>query len=278
MTHRHDFAGEFIGTFLLVFFCCSSVAVTVLFSSHVGLFQIAVIQGLSVTLAIYATRYLSCAHLNPAVSVAMVIGGRMPAARLPTYLSAQFAGAFAAAAMLYLIFGDSIARFEQIHGIIRGTPESVRTAMIFGEFYPNPGASATVAATTLTAMLTEGIGTFVLVFFIFTLTEDCNLGRPDGMIAPLFIGIAVALIVSVTAPLTQTGLNPARDFSPRLFSLLQGWDRAAFSHEWYGSLVVYIAGPLAGAGLASLFFTRTVEPLMKGKRKADACRCDEEQR
>ncbi|MBZ0155924.1 MAG: aquaporin [Alphaproteobacteria bacterium] len=274
MIARHDFAGEFIGTFLLVFFCCSSVAVTVLFSAHVGLFQIATVQGLSVTLSIYATRYLSCAHLNPAVSIAMVIGRRMSAVRLPAYLIAQFAGAFAAAAVLYLIFGDSITRFEQIHGIVRGAPESVRTAMIFGEFYPNPGAGATASVSMLTAMLTEGIGTFALVFFIFSLTEDCNLGRPDGMIAPLFIGIAVALIVSVTAPLTQTGLNPARDFSPRLFSMLQGWHRAAFSGEWYGSLAVYIAGPLAGAGLASLLFTRIVEPLMKSKKETDTGKCD----
>lgn len=67
-----DFFGELMGTFLLVFFGCGSVAVTVLYSAHAGLFQVAMIWGLGATIAIYATRYLSCAHLNPAVSVAMV--------------------------------------------------------------------------------------------------------------------------------------------------------------------------------------------------------------
>jgi glycerol uptake facilitator protein len=67
-----EFFGETIGTFLLVFFGCGSVAVTVLFSSHVGMFQIAAVWVLGVTLAIYATRHLFCAHLNPGVSIAMV--------------------------------------------------------------------------------------------------------------------------------------------------------------------------------------------------------------
>lgn len=274
MTYKHDFAGEFIGSFLLVFFGCSSVAVTVLFSSHVGLFQVAAVWGIGVTIAIYATRHLSCAHLNPAVSIAMVIGGRMSARRLPVYIIAQFAGAFSAAAVLYLIFGDSIARFEEIHGIVRGGPESVKTAMMFGEFYPNPGAGAAASVSTLTAVLTEGVGTFILVFLIFTLTEGCNLGRPDDMMAPLFIGLAVTLIISATAPLTQTGLNPARDLSPRLFSILMGWDRAALSNGWHGSLIVYVGGPIVGGGFASLVFTRIIEPLMKSKKNTGICNCD----
>ena len=72
-----DFLGEFIGTYLLVFFGCGSVAVSVLYSAFSGLFQVAAIWGIAVTLAIYATRHLSCAHLNPAVSIAMVLAGRM---------------------------------------------------------------------------------------------------------------------------------------------------------------------------------------------------------
>ena len=65
------------GTFVLVLFGCGSVAVSILFTAYEGIMQIALAWGLEVTLAIYLTRYLSCAHLNPAVSVAMVIGGRM---------------------------------------------------------------------------------------------------------------------------------------------------------------------------------------------------------
>lgn len=74
----HDFIGELTGTFILVFFGCGSVAVTIIFSSLVGLFQIAIVWGFGVALAIYATRHLSCAHINPAVSLAMVLAKPCP--------------------------------------------------------------------------------------------------------------------------------------------------------------------------------------------------------
>jgi len=74
-----EFKGENLGTFLLVLFGCGSVAVSVLFNAHQGLMQIALVWGIGVTLAIYLTRHLSCAHLNPAVTLAMVVSKRMPA-------------------------------------------------------------------------------------------------------------------------------------------------------------------------------------------------------
>jgi len=132
-TPLNHFTGELLGTFILVFFGCGSVAVTVLFSAHVGLLQVGMIWGIGVTLAIYATRHLSCAHLNPAVSLAMVVGKRMSADKLLVYLPAQFIGAFAAAMVLYAIFSSSISQYETAHGIVRGSMESVKTAMMFGE-------------------------------------------------------------------------------------------------------------------------------------------------
>ena len=99
-----DFLGEFIGTYLLVFFGCGSIIVSVLYSAFSGLFEVAAIWGIGVTLAIYATRHLSCAHLNPAVSVAMVLAGRMRIGKLSTYFAGQFLGVFVAAAILFLLF------------------------------------------------------------------------------------------------------------------------------------------------------------------------------
>ncbi len=270
-----DFVGEFIGTFLLVLFGCGSVAVTVLFSAHVGLIQVALVWGFAVTIAIYATRHLSCAHLNPAVSIAMVLGRRMSLSKLPTYLIAQFVGAFAAAALLYLLFGDSIARFEVLNSIQRGSPASIKTAMMFGEFYPNPGAGLAAVVTPLTAFLAEAVGTFVLVTMIFSLTEGCNLGRPDDALAPFFIGLSVTIIISILAPLTQAGLNPARDLSPRLFSILAGWGKAALPDQNFGFLTIYCLGPIVGGSLASVVFTKVIEPLMKKKGQGDGCLCAE---
>jgi glycerol uptake facilitator protein len=263
----HDFVGELIGTFLLVFFGCGSVAVTVLYAAHSGLFQVAMIWGLGVTIAIYATRHLSCAHLNPAVSLAMVIGRRMSPAKLPVYLSAQFIGAFIAAGTLYMLFGDSIARYESLNHILRGSPDSVRTAMMFGEYYPNPGAGIVGVVTPLTAFFAETLGTFGLVFLIFSLTEGCNLGRPDDALAPLFIGLTATIIISIVAPLTQAGFNPARDLSPRLFAMLAGWGDAALPDRHLGFITIYVLGPFCGAAFAAGVFAFAIEPLMKRKER-----------
>jgi glycerol uptake facilitator protein len=271
MRFIHDFVGEFIGTLLLVFFGCGSVAVTILFSAHAGLFQMATIWGLAVTLAIYATRHLSCAHLNPAVSIAMVLGRRMSLSKLPVYLCAQFIGAFAAAFTLYLLFGDSITQYENINHIVRGSAASIKTGMMFGEYYPNPGTGVAATVTTLTAFLAEAVGTFTLVFMIFSLTEGCNLGRPDDALAPLFIGLTVTIIISILAPLTQAGLNPARDLSPRFFALLAGWGNAAFPDRHFG-LTVYVLGPVCGGAVASWMFCYLIEPLMKGRNFSSRCK------
>lgn len=272
MKYRREFTGELLGTFILVLFGCGSVAGTVLFGAHHGLFQVALVWGIGVTLAIYATRHLSCAHLNPAVSLAMVIGKRMSVRRLPVYMLAQFAGAFIAAAVLYGLFSGSLAHFEQIHGIVRGAPDSVQTAMVFGEFYPNPGAVSVALVSFPQALAAETAGTFLLVLMIFALTEGCNLGRPRDELAPVFIGLTVASIICLIAPLTQAGLNPARDFSPRLFAWLAGWRSAALPDAFGGFFWVYVLGPFAGGGAAAWFFIRILEPLMASDVKDCECK------
>lgn len=266
--YRREFAGEFIGTFILVLFGCGSVAVSVLFETHQGLFQIAAIWGIGVSLAIYATRHLSCAHLNPAVTLAMVTGGRMMAGKLPVYIAAQFLGATAAGMTVYLLFGASIASYEQANGILRGASESVQTARIFGEYYLNIGnpLSSFILATGA-----EMLGTFLLVFMIFTLTEGCNLGRPDQNLAPVFIGLTVTSLICLLAPLTQAGLNPARDFGPRMVALASGWGQASFPDRMGGFFIVYMLAPVLGAQLAGLLFTRVLEPLMNHNSRKQCC-------
>jgi glycerol uptake facilitator protein len=267
--NKKEFLGELLGTFILVLFGCGSVAVAVLFGEYGSIFQIAMVWGTGVTLAIYLTRHLSCAHLNPAVSVAMVIGGRMGVRKLAGYIGAQLLGAFLAGWMIFLLFSPSIEAYEVAHGIVRGAPESVATAKMFGEFYPNPGGSAAVSMPL--AMLAEGFGTFLLVLLIFSLTEGCNVGRPDNALAPVFIGLSVASIICLVAPLTQAGLNPARDFGPRLVSWMAGWGSAAFPAGG-GALWVYILAPIAGGAAATLLFCRVIEPVMKRETKPCDCK------
>lgn len=274
MRYQREFIGEALGTFVLVLFGCGSVAVSVLFNAYQGLMQIALAWGIGVALAIYLTRHLSCAHLNPAVSPAMVLGGRMHRRKLPVYLVAQFVGAVVAGLVLYVLFSSSIAAFESAHGIVRGTAESIRTAAMFGEFYPAPDHTAVVSLPL--AMGAEAMGTFLLVLMIFALTEGCNVGRPDDALAPVFIGLTVTSIIALIAPLTQAGLNPARDLGPRFVAWLAGWGAAAFPDRVGGFLYVYVLAPIVGGLLAMVFFVRVLEPMMRRQPAPSCCGDDEE--
>ena len=271
MRYSKEFIVETLGTFILVLFGCGSVAVSVLFNAYQGLMQIALAWGIGVTLAIYLTRHLSCAHLNPAVTFAMWVGRRMVVKKIPAYLAGQFTGAFLAGLVIYLLFGPTIIAFESAHHIVRGSAESVQTAKIFGEYYAAPGSLAVVNMPL--AMAAEGFGTFLLVLMIFALTEGCNVGRPDNAITPVFIGLTVTSIICLIAPLTQAGLNPARDLGPRMVAWIFGWKSAAFPDQNGGFFLVYMLAPVIGAGIASFFFIKIIEPAMK--RSSGSCNCND---
>jgi glycerol uptake facilitator protein len=275
MRVRREVIGELLGTFLLVLLGCGSVAVAVLFQTHQGVLPVAAVWGVGAMLSIYLTRHLSCAHLNPAVTLAMAASGRMAARKMPVYIASQFAGAVLAGLVLYALFAPSIAAFEAEHHIVRGSAASVATAMMFGEFYPNPGCAAQV--TLPLAMGAEALGTFLLVLLIFALTEGCNVGRPNDALAPVFVGLTVTSVICLIAPLTQAGLNPARDLGPRLVAWLLGWGDAAFPDRAGGFLYVYVLSPIVGAVAAARFFVGVLEPAMRDTSGRCGCReggCD----
>ena len=137
---RRALAGEVLGTYLLVLFGTGSVASAVLSGAQVGLWQVAAVWGFGVTLAIYVSAGLSGAHLNPAVSLSMTLlrPADFPARRLLPYVAAQLVGAVLAGATVAALFGSLLRRFEAAKGIVRGAPGSELSAMVFGEYFPNP--------------------------------------------------------------------------------------------------------------------------------------------
>lgn len=236
MMNRRSIIGEFIGTFILVFIGCGSVGYSILVSP-LDLWQIAAIWGLGVALAIFASSPLSRAHLNPAVTVGFVLNGQLTKRLILPYMLGQFSGAFTAASVLYLLFKHLIL------------VQNVETAMMFGEYYPNPGNPDLEELNMFSASCIEGGGTFLLMFGIFAII---HLKLKKGAILnPLLIGILLSILIYLFAPFTQAGFNPARDFSPRLFSYFLGWNEA-FSFNDIGWLVVYIISPVIGATLASI--------------------------
>ena len=269
---RSAFIGETVGTYILVLFGIGSVSAAVVTGAQVGLWQVAVVWAFGVALAIYASAGLSGAHLNPAVSLAFAIFRRdeFGFRRLPLYWTAQTAGAILAALTTLAIFAPFIARFEADNGILRGADGSQLSAMVFGEYFPNPaiygtGADAAALITPLGAALVEGFGTAVLAFAIFALTD-----RRGGVsldvkpFAPLLIGFTVAALISLFAPLTQAGWNPARDFGPRVVAYFAGWGEIAIPGPRAG-FWAYIAGPMLGAPLGAALHELLIKPALPSR-------------
>ncbi|NOQ70759.1 MAG: aquaporin [Crocinitomix sp.] len=242
-----ELLGEFIGTFILVFIGCGAVGVTILFGWLGSLLEVAIVWGVGVALAIFATRKFSFAHLNPAVSLAMTLARQISIKKFLSYTISQTFGAFAAGAALYALLSVDIAAFETTNGIIRGTLASQNTAMMFGEFFPNPGYADQLNVSVYLACAMEALGTFLLVGAIFWLVQLKNLNK--NLIPPL-IGLTVTLIICLVAPYTQAGLNPARDFGPRVWAYLSGWENAAFPATNLSFLTVYILSPFFGGAVA----------------------------
>lgn len=250
--------GEFFGTFLLVFFGCGSVCAAVATGAQVGVFQVAIVWGLGIATAIYLTGSLSSAHLNPAVTIASAAWSRFPRRLVLPYIVVQMVGAFVAAALLYSIFGGSIAAYERKNQIERGMPGSEATAMVFGEFFPNPGGKALTDSARETmshgaAFGAEVIGTAILLLVIFCVTDERNETRPQLLTAAT-IGLTVTLLISLLGPLTMACFNPARDLGPRLFSALVGWRAVPFTANGFGWVTVYVIAPIVGGLLGGAIY------------------------
>lgn len=247
------FAGETLGTYILVLFGIGSVAAAVLTDAHVGLWQVASVWAVGVALAIYVTADISGAHLNPAITLAfaLVRPREFPLRLLPVYWASQLLGAALAGVTVLAIYGPWLRRFEDVEGLVRGEPGSEHSAMVFGEYFPNPDmlADGEVGAMLISpagAAFVEGFGTAVLALVIFSLTDRRYARISRLNLTPLLIGLTVAALISVFAPLTQAGWNPARDFGPRLVAFFAGWGEIAIPGPSNG-FWVYIVGPLIGA-------------------------------
>jgi len=266
---------EFLGTFLLIFFGCGAVHAAVLTGAQSGLWQVAIVWGVAIMVAIYAVGAISGAHINPAMTVASMVWRGFPKSRVIPYIGAQLAGALLAAAVLFVLFEPFMAAKEAAKGVTRGQPGSEITAMCYGEYYPAPGslgdgdgpyspedhAKLKSRVSQTQAFLAEVLGTMILAFVVFAVTDSRNPGSPATGTAPVFIGLAVSALISVIAPLTQACFNPARDFGPRLFAYFAGWGTIALpGFSDLGWLTVYIIAPTTGAVLGGGLYDFVIRP------------------
>jgi aquaporin Z len=225
-------AAEFLGTFWLVFGGCGSAVISAAFPNvGIGLLGVAFAFGLTVLTMAYAIGHVSGAHLNPAVSVGLVTGGRFKAGDLVPYVIAQVTGAIAAAAVLAFIAAGKPG-FDLV--------ASGFAANGFGEHSPGHyGMGA--------AFVAEAVLTFMFLMIILGSTDR----RAPAGFAPIAIGLGLTLIHLISIPVTNTSVNPARSTGPAIF--VGGW---ALAQLWLFWVAPILGAALAGVTYRSLFDER----------------------
>ena len=224
---------EFIGTLSLVLFGCGAAVVSGVSTagpSGLGLLGISLAFGLAVVAMAYAIGPISGCHINPAITIAMLVAGKINGKDAVGYVIAQFAGALAGTSILYLIVSGQ-------HDFA-GLKEWGLGANGWGEGYL--GNYSTTAA-----FITEVVMTCLFLLVIFATTSK----QGNGAMAGLAIGITLVLIHMVAIPVTGTSVNPARSFGPALFA--QG---KALSQLW-----LFIVAPAIGGILGAVIWKGLLE-------------------
>lgn len=242
---------EFLGTLWLVFGGCGSAVLAAAFPTlGIGFVGVALAFGLTVLTMAYAIGHISGCHLNPAVTIGLWTGKRIPASDLIPYIAAQVLGGIAGAGVLYVIASGK-AGFS-----------------VSGGFAANGyGAHSPGGYTLLACLVAETVLTFMFLTIILGSTDK---RAPKGL-APLAIGFGLTLIHLISIPVTNTSVNPARSTGPAIF--VGGW---AISQLW-----LFWVAPIVGAALAGLAYSffageaettpkAETEPAIEAKARAAA--------
>ncbi len=224
-----SYVSEFIGTFWLVLGGCGSAVLAAAFPEvGIGLLGVALAFGLTVLTMAYVIGNTSGCHLNPAVSVGLWLGGRLPVGKLAPYIIAQVVGAIAAGGVLYVIASGK-AGFDASAGFAAN-----------GYGAHSPGGYSLLAA-----LVTEIVMTAFFIIIILGATEK---KAPAGF-APIAIGLGLTLIHLVSIPVTNTSVNPARSTGIALFA-----------GDWaLGQLWLFWVAPIIGGALGA-FIYRFIAP------------------
>ena len=211
---------EFIGTAVLVLFGCGSAAIA---GGALGTLGIALAFGLSIVAMAYVIGNVSGCHINPAVSLAMLINKKMSVKDFAFYVIAQVIGAIAGIGILYAIMANS------------GLDVNVQGLGANGF-----DAASAVNLNMVGAIIVEIVLTFVFIYTILGVTSDDN----KSSVAGIVIGLTLAFVHIMGIPLTGTSVNPARSLAPAIFL---GGD--ALSQVW-----VFIVAPFVGSAIAAFAF------------------------
>jgi glycerol uptake facilitator protein len=205
------------------------------------------------------------------------------------YIIAQIIGGFLGAMVLSIQFGGLMAAKLAALGVQPGQPGSQLVSMIYTTYTPNPAAVGIDQATAATLKVAEGwskvpvwngvfsevLGTALLMIAILMFLEARSVNSPSTWFFPAALAAAVTMIVVITAPISMTSLNGARDLGPRLWALVQGYGSMAFPGprgEWWVGSVAPVVGAIVGAYFFDFvmlpFFPKPAKPATKGTATA----------
>jgi len=248
-----ELIAEFLGTFVLILLGNGVVAMVVLFPSknpgetiHGGYTNITLGWGLAVTMGIYIAGKISGAHLNPAVTLALAVFRGFSWRKVLPYSIVQTAGAFVASALVYWNY---LPAFRQVDPLLD------HTAGVFTTFPAYP-------AVPQAGFLDQLIGTALLVLLIFAIADEFN-APPGANLAPAMIGLVVVAIGMSFGGMHGYAINPARDFGPRLFTVVAGFRNNGLTdgtRVWWIPVVAPLLGGLAGAAIYDFGIRRFLRP------------------
>ncbi|KAM3873312.1 aquaporin-10a [Diretmus argenteus] len=234
---------EFLGTFVLLLFGCSAAAQVKTSRETKGQFlSVNMAFSVGVMSAMYLTKGITGAHLNPAVTLSFCVLGQVPWTRLVPYCLSQLLGAYVASGLVYLVYYDAIMAFSGGVLTVYGPNE---TASIFAT-YPSEYISLS------SSFLDQVVGTGMLMLCILCLDEKRNTPAPPELIPPIVAVIVLGISMSMSAN-CGAAINPARDLGPRLLTLTAGWGPEVFTCYNYWFWVPLVA-PLIGGVLGSLMY------------------------
>jgi len=231
---------EFFGTMVLILFGDGVVAMVVLFAKDIpgaagGYTNVILGWGLGVTFGIYIAGTISGAHLNPAVTLGLAVTKRFPWSKVVHYIVAQFAGAFAAALLLFINYHAKWVLVD---------PNLDHTTGIFSTFPAVPGFWP--------AFFDQVLGTALLVGLIFAVVDKLNV-LPGANLAPIVIGLIVVVIGISFGGMDGYAINPARDLGPRLFAVVAGFKNNGLT-DGTGAWLPPVIGPIVGGILGALAY------------------------
>ncbi|XP_049586959.1 aquaporin-10a [Syngnathus scovelli] len=234
---------EFLGTFILLLFGCSAAAQVKTSRETKGQFlSINMSFSVGVMSAMYLTKGITGAHLNPAVTLSFCVLGQVPWKRMLPYWFSQVLGGYVASALVYMVYYDAIMDFSGGTLTVYGPNE---TASIFATY---PSEYLTLGR----SFLDQVVGTGMLMLCILCLDEKRNTPAPSGLI-PVIVAVIVLGISMSMSGNCGAAINPARDLGPRLFTLTAGWGLEVFTcyNYWFW---VPLVGPLLGGVSGSLLY------------------------